>query len=107
MAKTWKPIVAGIWDIVCGILPPIYMAYGIITSLLDENRQIYLFDWWGDIVLPTILLTLAILALVGGLYSLKRKRWGWALAGSIAALLFYGIGIPALILVAISKKEFE
>ena len=59
---------------------------------------------WSAI--PSLLL--AVLALVGGIFAVQRKQWGWALAGSIAAIFSLIIlGIPAVVLVAISKNEFE
>ena len=61
------------------------------------------------IVLGTAIpsLLIAVLALVGGIFAVQRKRWGWALAGSIAAIFsFILLGIPAVILIAISKNEF-
>jgi len=55
-----------------------------------------------------------MLALVGGIFALQRRRWGWALAGSIAAvfasipiLRFLPVGIVAIIFTAIAKDEFE
>lgn len=54
------------------------------------------------------LIAIIVLAIVGGIFCLQRKRWGWALAGSIIAILPFSIlGLVAVILVAISKDEFE
>jgi hypothetical protein len=53
---------------------------------------------------------LAILAIVGGVYALRRKVWGLALAGSIASLFapyFLLLAIAAIVFTALSKKEFE
>jgi hypothetical protein len=45
---------------------------------------------------------------VGGIYALKRKVWGLALAGCICALIGpWILGIPAIIFVALGKNEFE
>ncbi|MBA7616387.1 hypothetical protein ES703_23683 [subsurface metagenome] len=49
----------------------------------------------------------AFLAVIGGIYALKRKHWRWALAGSICSLLFPFTGIPAVILLIKSKDEFQ
>ena len=58
------------------------------------------------ITLP--LLVLGALALVGGVFALQRRRWGWALAGSIAAFFPFGLlGLLATIFTAMSKEEFE
>ena len=69
------------------------------------------------------LLCIAILALLGGIYALKRRKWGLAFAGSIAAIfswtpvvllltptVIFGsapLGILVVILIAKSKGEFE
>lgn len=57
---------------------------------------------------PILSIIIAILALIGGVLAMRRKKWGWSLAGSIAAALsFILLGIPAIILVALSKDEFR
>ena len=66
------------------------------------------------------------MAIVGGRYALKRKKWVLALIGSICAAIGGGVigfytgsygsyipaglgvlGIPATFLIALSKDEFE
>jgi hypothetical protein len=48
-----------------------------------------------------------VLAIVGGAFALKRKHWGWALAGAIGGNLVFGLcGIPALIFICLGKEEF-
>ena len=48
------------------------------------------------------------LAVVGGVFTLKNKYWGWALAGAIAGnLVFPPCGIPALIFTCLGKGEFQ
>jgi hypothetical protein len=59
-----------------------------------------------SIMVPFIIL--GIVALVGGIYAIRRQSWGMALAGAIAAFLPSSIlGILAIIFVAISKNEFK
>lgn len=54
------------------------------------------------------LLAIIALALVGGIFSLQRRRWGLVLAGSIVSILpFSLLGIAAIVLVTISRDEFE
>lgn len=49
-----------------------------------------------------------VLAIVGGVFALRRKNWGLALAGAIAGtLVFFPCGIPAIIFTAMGKPEFE
>jgi hypothetical protein len=51
---------------------------------------------------------LGALAIVGGIFSIKRRRWGWALAGAIAASMsFTYLGIPAIVLVSLGRNEFS
>ena len=51
---------------------------------------------------------LSILAIVGGIYAIKRRGWRLAIVGSIcSALLTLFLGIPAIILTVMSKKEFQ
>ncbi|MFC1966121.1 hypothetical protein ACFLWI_04150 [Chloroflexota bacterium] len=48
------------------------------------------------------------LGVVGGVCALKKKRWGLALAGSIAGTVtFMPVGIPAIIYVTMAKQEFS
>ncbi len=49
-----------------------------------------------------------VLGIVGGIFALKRRRWGLALAGAIAGTLtFFPCGIPAIIFVSIAQPEFS
>jgi hypothetical protein len=60
------------------------------------------------LVIAIIAAILAILEIVGGIFALRRKTWGLALAGSIAAALPVNIlGILAIIFLAMSKDEFS
>ena len=71
--------------------------------------------WLIPGVLETILLIAAIfllivgiLPIIGGIYALQRRKWGLALAGSIAAIFGSSLmGILATIFTALSKDEFE
>jgi hypothetical protein len=49
-----------------------------------------------------------ILVITGGIFALRRKIWGLALAGSIASLFtFFPCGVPALIFTCMGKREFD
>jgi hypothetical protein len=61
----------------------------------------------GVIILVPLLAVVA-LEIAAGVLSLLRRKWGWALAGSIVAILpFSFLGLTATILVALSRNEFE
>ena len=54
------------------------------------------------------LFLVSLLAVIGGIFTLKRKYWGLALTGSIAAILaFMPCGIASLIFVITGKEEFR
>jgi len=60
------------------------------------------------IIAGIINVILGVLGIVGGVFALRKKHWGWALAGSIAGtLVFFPCGIPAIIFTAMGKPEFE
>ena len=115
MEKTKKPVTAGILDIVSG-------AFAIMWFIMLMIGRAVTSGAWGipgtehipefvpailsGIAVPT--LVIGVFALAGGIYALQRKLWGLALAGAIASTLFwFFIGIPAIVLTAQSKEEFE
>jgi hypothetical protein len=54
------------------------------------------------------LIVLGALAIVGGVYSLRIKNWGLALAGSIGAVITGRLlGIVALIFIVLGRKDFQ
>ncbi len=59
-------------------------------------------------ILSILGIMLSVLAIVGGVFALKKKVWGLALAGSIASILtFFPCGIPAIVFIALGKREFN
>ena len=49
-----------------------------------------------------------IIAIIGGIFALRKKAWGMALAGSIAGTItFFPCGIPAIVFVSMAKPEFQ
>jgi len=114
MQKTWKPTVAGILDVIAGVFA---LVGGLVLIVLGSTGGLFLdyfelgiFQWVPLAFLLAVgvpLLVLGILALVGGIYALRRKVWGLALAGSIATVLFSQLlGILAIIFIALSEDEF-
>ena len=50
---------------------------------------------------------LGIVALIGGIFALRRKVWGFALTGAIlACFCLPPLGILSVIFLAVRKKEF-
>ncbi len=115
MEKTWMPIVGGILSIIAGAL-------GLLGGLLATVvLSVYTYSSYfsnGTANLPgaaiwiffTPYFIICILAIVGGIFSVRRRIWGLALAGAIAALLtfwLWPLGVAAIVLVSISKHEFD
>jgi hypothetical protein len=113
MEKTAKPIIAGVLEIIAGVLgllAAVALFAGVgTTGDLPGISMGSIPAFVPGLIKGMGILTviLAILSLVGGIFALLRKMWGLALAGSIGAFFTAIIlGIPAIILIALSKKEF-
>ncbi|MFC2013111.1 hypothetical protein ACFLUE_02360 [Chloroflexota bacterium] len=120
MEKTWKPVVAGILNIVAGAIHLIGFI-GVIIAIFAIGSGIPLWQYAPETfptaigLAQTILIIVAvftaivgILPLVGGIYSVQRKKWGLAFAGSIAAIFGTAVlGLLAVIFTAMSRDEFE
>ena len=114
MEKTAKPTVAGIFMIVNGALNVILAAFfvvgvGFAMPFLDTTPGYDMVALGGIFVVGAVIgIIVSLFSIISGAYCLKRRLWGLALAGSIIATLqIIILGVPALILVAVSKQEFE
>jgi hypothetical protein len=117
--KTWKPTVAGVLDIVVSagtlflalmfLIGAVVLANGSSLGAFTPEEVAGMSIGAAALgVFAVILAFLGVLELLAGIYALKRKNWGLALAGSIiAALPFDVLGILALIFVAMGGGEFE
>jgi hypothetical protein len=105
MEGTWKPTVGGILAIIAGALQVIM---GIVIAALGGIIGAFFGIVWPS-VFGAPLIILGIIAVVGGIYALKRKIWGLALAGSICALIdpWFILGVLAIIFVSLGKGEFK
>jgi hypothetical protein len=137
MERTWKPTTAGILNIISGAMGigsgiTTIVIGGFIGQLSGFSTQISnAINEWAGMWIPEAtdlqslisevvgmssaillavgitLLIFGIIALVGGIYALKREKWGLGLAGSILAIPSGGVlGILAIIFIALGKKEF-
>jgi hypothetical protein len=120
MEKTWKPTAAGIMTIIVGflgLLIGLALAVGLgiagtWAGLIPGFPETgFLADLFALIAVPGIILS--IVAIVGGIYALRRRVWGLALAGAICAFLLpvpvlgWILAILAIIFVALGKREFS
>jgi uncharacterized membrane protein HdeD (DUF308 family) len=121
--KTWKSTTAGVLTVVAGVLSLICcFGMSVAAALVNSNERVLDFvrdRGLSDVdvnMIQTILIIVAVyfaitavLELVGGIFALQRKRWGWGLAGSIAAILssWWPIGVTATVFTAIARDEFK
>ena len=110
MERTAKPVIAGVFNIITGSLGLVCaLAVFLLFVILDIGVGYYLVfpEFISAFILAFVILTslFSLLVLVSGLYALERKYWGLALAGSIVG--FFPLGIPALVLIALSRDEFD
>ncbi len=119
--KTWKPIAAGILNIVSGAFS-ILGAIGLLVIVVSVDAWKLLVAVTPSEDLPfvapivnTILITLLVLSvihivfpIVGGVFAIKRIKWNWALTGSIVAIIgMFPLGVASTIFVAMAKDEFK
>lgn len=80
--KTWLSTAAGIINIIDGFLKAVLiflMVVGAVVMLTEHEDEESV---PGALACAGLLAVLGILAIVGGFCALRRKGWGWALAGS-------------------------
>lgn len=117
--------VGGVLSIVAGAFGVLGLLFSFLAAgalLLARNGGFdgrYYYDGsrpeWVLIVMAVFFIVKGIgcalmgaLGIVGGVFALHKKHWGWALAGAIASTLtFFPCGIPAIIFVSLGKPEFQ
>jgi hypothetical protein len=117
MEQTSKPAIAGILIIISGVLGLIaglgsFIGFGVVSGNFGVPTG-YIPPFVPGLVMVTaiILTIMSIVTIVGGVYSLKRKIWGLALAGAIMSIfvafpLGLALGIAAIVLLIMSANEF-
>lgn len=116
MKKTVMPVIAGVLSILAGAAN-ILVAFLLFIAMLVVQGVVGFgtVPFWIPFHVPAVLFLLSfpfiiagITAVIGGIFAVQRRKWGLALAGSIAALFPCGIvGLVSMILLGISRDEFE
>jgi hypothetical protein len=111
LEKTAKPTVAGILNILVGSVCLLgVLGLGIAAIAITPLNIVSDLPFAVSALLVIIAIPLAVLggiSLAGGIFSLQRRMWGWALAGSITTLIVSNVlGIVSLVLTALSRNEF-
>jgi hypothetical protein len=119
MKLTWKPIMAGILDIVGGAIGMVGGLYLVAMaslfrvlhefvrldpSIIDKIEQTIS----SIFAVPFVVVIIGIIAIIGGVYALQRRIWPLALAGSICScIVFPFFGLPSIIITALARDEFN
>ena len=103
---TGKPVAGGILGIIAGvlglILGVILIAGGSATDYYWESVD------WSTVGIGIAAVVFGILAIIGSSFAVARKNFIMATIGGVCALVaFWPLGLPALILIAISRGEFQ
>ena len=118
-SSDWMPLTAGILNIISGIIGLIATAFLITYSITfgpDIARDVLSSLGFLQIGLPITIIWLvaipmlfiSIVAIISGIYAVNRKNWSLALTGAICSIVpLQVIGVIAVILIVISKKEFK
>lgn len=103
---TAKPIAGGILGILAGVfglvVGVILIGGGAATDYYWESV-----DWFA-VGLGIAAVVFGILAIIGSSFAFGRKNFTLSVVGGICALLaLWPLGVPSLILIAISSSEFQ
>jgi hypothetical protein len=107
---TWMPVIAGILQLIIGI-PGLIV--GLIAVAIGSVVTFFIAGLGGLIGAPVVILS--IVAIIGGVFAIRKRAWGFALAGAICGFIVglplvapaILLGIPAIVLTALGKKQFE
>jgi hypothetical protein len=114
-ARSGKLTAGGITGIVAGAISFIV---GIVLAAVGATMPIFGEVAGALVVMAVIGIILGIVGIVGCIYALRRKSFGFSLAGGICAFLSaifslsvgyvvpIMLGIAAIVLIAMSKSEF-
>ena len=109
-----KAKIGGILEIISGISGFIYLfaflVMGYLGGFFTSGEDAYLPSEYLPIIIVCIVLFLifCILALIGGLFALKKQLWTLSLIGAIFSMFVFGVvGLIGLIVIIQAKPEFN
>ena len=105
MQPTWKPVAAGVLAIIAGVAN-ILVALALMLFMVVPSTHMGYPNMMLVVGVPFI--GLGAVAIAGGISSLQRRSWAFALAGCICAAIspWALLGIIATVFVAISREEY-
>jgi hypothetical protein len=120
-SPSYIPLVAGILLIGAGLLglftwtSALALDSSMLQNVLPADAPITIEQLQSILATCGIIgCILSVFALIGGIVAVKRKSWGLAIVGGILGIFTIGpiflgsiISLVGLILVAVSRKEFQ
>ena len=114
----WMPTTGGVLNIVSGAIGILSCVSVFIIAIVlkgvaigaGESVFYELWNLFGNIFLATafIILIPCIISIIGGIFAIRRRGWGWALAASICSIVITTVlGIVATVFIVMSKKDFN
>jgi hypothetical protein len=106
-------LTAGILDLIAGVAGLIVgMIYAVVAGFLT------FFIAGLGALLGVPLIVLSIVAIVGGVFAIRKRAWGFALVAAICAFVVgilgfpwtapaIALGIAAIVFTALGKKQFK
>jgi hypothetical protein len=106
----WMPVTAGILDLVVGV-PSLII--GIIWAIVGGFLTFFIAGLGALLGAPMIILS--IVAIVGGVFAISKRAWGFALAAAICGFIVglplvapaILLGIPAIVFTALGRGQFK
>ena len=103
---TAKPVVGGVLGVVAGCIPVIIGIVLVVVGAVGDP------SWrpvdWVPVGIGIGLLVLGVVTITGSSFAIVRKNFPLAVAGGVCAVFsMWILGVPALVLIAISSKEFQ
>ncbi|MFU8796122.1 MAG: hypothetical protein ACNA7X_02345 [Dehalococcoidia bacterium] len=115
MERTWKPTTGGILCIIAGVIIVLgglvaivgIAAIGLLGLEMELPLPLAEMPWLSVLGVPIVIL--GIISIIGGVYALKRRLWGLAMAGAILVTITGNLlyGTLAIIFISLGKGEFE
>lgn len=121
--KTWMPAAAGILILICGVigLTRVIFLWRFNVTFGQEFFSLRVILLWFNTTFGQEFFSLPVVdffsyptapadiaAIYAGYYTIKRRMWPLSLIGALCAVFGWWLpAIPAIILVILSRKEFE
>jgi len=109
----WMPLTAGILDLIAGVAG---LIIGIIYAVVAGFLTFFVAGLGAILGAPLIIFS--IVAIVGGIFSIRKAAWGFVLAAGICAFITgilgfpwagpaIALGIAAIVFTALGKGQFK